>query len=149
MRKWTDKRCRQGRELARILADIEDDLGPLSPGQRVILRNVGAKLAIVRQIASWAERQPSVVSNGRLLPILAENFITYTGAIERGIRALYEIASKKPMKRTLDLSEYLRVKEAEKGRVAGANRGGKKEEVADEPEPVPIEGEQASAEEVE
>lgn len=100
--------------MARIVADIEDDLGPLSPGQKVILSNVAAKLAIVKQIASWAERQPSVVVDGKLLPILGENFVTYTGAIERGIRALYELASRKPMKRTLDLSEYLKMKAEEK-----------------------------------
>ena len=159
MRKWTDLRCRQGRELAAILAEIEDDLGPLSPGQKVILRNVGAKLAIVKQIASWAERQPSVVADGKLLPILAENFVTYTGAIERGIRALYELASRKPTRKTLDLSEYLRMKDQEKKRDAmkqtngDGNGGGKDREekpaAADpesEREAVPVEGEQAGKE---
>jgi hypothetical protein len=144
MRKWTDLRCRQGKELARILAEIEDDLGPLSPGQRVILRNVGAKLAIVRQIASWAERQPSVVVDGRLLPILGENFVTYTGAIERGIRALYELASRKPTRKTLDLSEYLKIK-AEEKRARGGNGPEPREdgcEKAEGAEP-DVEGEQA------
>ena len=120
MRKWTDLRCREGRELARILAEIEDDLGPLSPGQKGILQNVGARLAIVKQIASGAERQPSVVVDGKLLPILGENFVTYTGAIERGIRALYELASRKPTRKTLDLSEYLKIK-AEEKRARGGN----------------------------
>ena len=150
MRKWTDLRCREGKELARILAEIEDDLGPLSPGQRVILRNVGAKLAVVKQIASWAERQPSVVVDGRLLPILGENFVTYTGAIERGIRALYELASKKPSRKTLDLSEYLRMKDKEKRSGDGDGSGKKQEKQAEPVEvPAPAEGEQVPVEEVE
>lgn len=133
MRKWTDLRCREGKELAAILAEIEDDLGPLSAGQKVILRNIGAKLAIVKQIASWAERQPSVVVEGRLLPILGENFVTYTGAIERGIRAVYDLANKKPSRKTLDLSEYLRMKENEKKkRPAGGNGPQRAEDAAEE-----------------
>lgn len=112
-RKFTDLRTREAKDLARTIRELEDDLGPLSPGQRVILRNLAAKLAVTRAIAAWVDRQESVVVDGKLLPILAENFITYTGAIQRGVRELYDLAGKRPH-RTVDLDSYIAGKKAAK-----------------------------------
>ena len=109
-RRFTDLRSRQGKQLAAIVRELEDDLGPLTAGQKVILENTRAKLAIVRSIASWVERQESVVrEDGQLLPILAANFIAYTNAIRLGIVALYDLSAKKKG-RGPDIEAYLRSK---------------------------------------
>lgn len=112
-RKLFDLRTSEGRELAATMRELADDLGPLSPGQKIIMRNVAAKLAITRAIIAWADLQPAVVAKGELLPILAQNFVTYTGAIQRGIRELYDLAGKRPH-RTVDLDSYIAGKKAAK-----------------------------------
>jgi len=112
-RRFTDLRSREAKELARIIRELEHDLGPPNAGQRVILENVKVKLAIVRSIASWVEHQASVVQqDGQLLPILATNFIAYTNAIRLGIVALYDLSAKKKG-RGPDLDAYLRSKTVE------------------------------------
>jgi hypothetical protein len=112
-RKFTDLRTREGKDLAATMQELADDLGPISPGQKIILKNLAAKLAVTRAIAAWIDRQPSVVVKGELLPILATSFVAYTGAIQRGVLALYDLAGKRPH-RTVDLQSYIEGKRAGK-----------------------------------
>lgn len=112
-RKFTDLRTREGKDLAATMQELADDLGDISPGQRIIMKNLAAKLAVTRAIAAWIDRQPTVVVKGALLPILAQNFVGYTAAIERSVLALYTLAGKRPH-RTVDLDSYIAGKKAAK-----------------------------------
>jgi len=109
-RRFTDLRSREGKELAAIIGELEQDLGPPNPGQRVLLETLRAQLAVARAVASWAEQQPAIVQqDGRLLPALGENFLAYTNSIRLGIVALYDLSAKKKV-RGPDLDAYLRSK---------------------------------------
>lgn len=108
---FTDLRTNEGRELAGILRELESDLGTLTAGQKIILQSVAAQLSITRAIYNWINNQESVIqADGKLLPVLAENFLTYTGALQRSILTLHALAGKK-LPRTVDLERYVRMKE--------------------------------------
>lgn len=112
-RRFTDLRTSQGRELARILGELEDDLGSLSGGQRILMGNLAAKLAIVRSISAWIDRQTSIVADGKLLPIVETGFMGYMNAVERTVVLLYDLAGKRPP-RTVDLQSYIEGKRRKK-----------------------------------
>lgn len=109
---FTDLRTTEGRELAEILRELENDLGTLTAGQKIILQSVAAQLSVTRAIYNWINNQESVIqSDGKLLPVLAENYLTYTGALQRSILTLHALAGKKAP-RTVDLERYIRSKDS-------------------------------------
>ena len=113
-RRFTDLRTKEGKELAAIIAAIESDLGNVRPGQRILLENLRAKIAIVRAIGKWIDRKEGGVirENGELLPILARNFLSYSNEVRRSILALYALAERKPP--ALDLESYIAEQQAAK-----------------------------------
>jgi hypothetical protein len=112
-RRFTDLRSREGKELAAVVRQIEDDLGPLSAGQKVLVESLRFKLATLRAIASWVERQESVIrEDGLLLPILSRNAISFSNSLRLDVFALYGLKEDKRGK-VPDLEAYLRSKTVE------------------------------------
>jgi len=86
------------------------------------MANLAAKLAIVRSIAAWIDRQSSVVVDGKLLPIVETGFMGYMNAVERTVVLLYDLAGKRPA-RTVDLESYIAGKKAGKKTVPPPDNG--------------------------
>lgn len=108
---FTDLRTNEGRELASILRELETDLGTLTAGQKIIMQSVAAQLSVTRAIYNWINNQESVIPDGKLLPVLAENYLTYTGALHRSILTLHALSGRKAP-RTVDLERYIRSKDS-------------------------------------
>lgn len=105
-RKFTDGRHREAKELSSIIRALEDDLGQISPGQKILLESLRFKIAVLRGIAKWVEQQPSVVKDGHVLSVLQRYFLGYDNSVRLGVVALYGLSSKRPNK-TVDLESYI------------------------------------------
>lgn len=71
--RYSDFRTREGKHLRGILRDLEDDLGELSAGQRLLLDSVRSRLIVLLQISKFADKQASIISaDGELIPILGK-----------------------------------------------------------------------------
>lgn len=113
-RRFSDGRCREAKELSAIIGAVEDDLGQVSPGQKILLETLKFKFSILRGIFAWIEQQPSVVKDGHVLSVLQRNFLGFDNSIRLSVLALYELSSKRPVK-TVDLESYLAGKKSAEG----------------------------------
>lgn len=73
---------------------IEDLGGRISTAQEVVLDRIMEELLFLSIIAQNAEEQgTSIVQQGKLIPSLGENYISFTNCLARNIRLLYELQS--------------------------------------------------------
>lgn len=96
--RYSDKRTREGRQLAAVIQGLVDDLGGhanITNTQRLLLENIKAKLIVLFQIGQYVDRQTTIVNpKGELLPCLNRNFTTYSEALRRDLEALSAMGKK-------------------------------------------------------
>ena len=102
-----DNRSKQGRHLKAIKEKFLQDLGEeMNAGQEVILARILEEILFLNLIAEYAKEQgKGIIQNGRLIPALGENFISFTNSLARNIRLLYELKGKG---RDIEEEGYLR-----------------------------------------
>ena len=98
--RYGDKRYREGKQLAEIMAGLIADLGgqgQVTSAQRLILDNIKAKIIVIFQISKYVDRQPSIINDkGELLPCLGRGFTAYSEALRRDLEALAAMTNRKP-----------------------------------------------------
>jgi hypothetical protein len=98
--RYSDKRTRQGKQLAEIMKGLKEDLGcngNIPMGAQLILDSIKSKIVVILQIGKYVDRQIELIDpkTGELLPCLGRNFTTYTESLRRDLEALTTIANKK------------------------------------------------------
>jgi hypothetical protein len=97
-KRYSDKRTREGKQLAAALQNLVTDIGPnLSAGQCLLLDRIREKLIVLMQIGKYADQQLSLINEkGELLPCLGRNYTSFSEALRRDVEAIYNLATKKP-----------------------------------------------------
>jgi len=109
--KEIDKRTKLGRYLKKARQDLINDLrGDLNPAQEIFLDRAMEKLMILSLIGDYAKQQGTdIVKDGKIIPCLGENYIAYDNALQRNIKALYELeARNKDTKHDAEQEAYLK-----------------------------------------
>jgi len=109
-KRYSDKRTSEGRALAEIMDQIEEDLGgpkEITASMRIILGNVKSKLIIQWQLSAYLDRQTTLVreADQEALPCL-KMFLSTSESIRKDLDKLSELARKRPT-RTPDLASYV------------------------------------------
>lgn len=106
-KRYTDLRTVEGQALKAIMDDLTEDLGGhenLTAGQSLLLDTLQSKLIVVLQISKYADEQPEIIKDDKLISCLGKNFLAYTNAIRLTLEALYKT---RPEKKGQSLEEYL------------------------------------------
>jgi hypothetical protein len=97
-KRYSDKRTREGKQLANVMQGLVDDLGgsaELTSAQLLLIDNIRSKLIVLFQISKYVDEQECIINEkGELLPCLGKNYITFTEALRRALEALFTIRKK-------------------------------------------------------
>ena len=98
--RYSDKRTREGKQLAQIIKGLKEDLGGngnIPMAAQIILDSIKSKIVVILQIGKYVDKQIELIDpkTGELLPCLGRNFTAYTESLRRDLEALAAIASKK------------------------------------------------------
>ena len=88
----------------RITADIRGS-GQLSAGQELRLSTVRTLLISLISIGKYVDKQPNMIQDGDLLPILRNSFVKFSTALRSELDGLY--ATIKAKEEIPDLEGYL------------------------------------------
>jgi len=108
--KALDLRTRAGKLIQRTVDELVDALGGptnISPLQRVIVDRVKEKLLIMHLINQHLVSLKGEITtkDGRLIPILGENYLRWGAELRRDLEALQRLGMKKSA--TLDYEKYI------------------------------------------
>lgn len=104
----TDKRTRLGKMLLatkeRLLADAGENV---TEGQKVLCEQIAVKLTVLSLIGVYVFNQESIIdSKGELLPVLRNNYLSYSNSLRTDLTAFYQMTENKrgkPEQSYLDL----------------------------------------------
>ena len=69
--------------------------GDLNPAQEILLDRIMEKLMFLSLIGNYAKQHGTgIVKDGKIIPCLGENYIAYDNALQRNIKALYELEAR-------------------------------------------------------
>jgi hypothetical protein len=92
-KRYSDLRTGEGQRLKAVIDAITADLGGpegINAGQQVLLGGLQSKLIVIFQISDYLDKQSRIVdAEGKLLPCLGQNFLSYTESIRRDLEAIY------------------------------------------------------------
>lgn len=97
-RRYSDRRTTEGKQLARIMQEITEDLGgeaALTASQRLILSAMKSKLQVILQISRYADRQLDLIDkDGQLIPVLRSTLTHYQSELRRDVELLNGMSRK-------------------------------------------------------
>jgi hypothetical protein len=93
VKRYSDKRTREGKVLNSILNAIVQDLGgpeSLNTGQQLILSGIQTKIIVILQVGKYTDSQKEIVNeSGEILPVLESTYLKYQKALEQSLENLY------------------------------------------------------------
>ncbi len=108
-RRYTDRRTREGKQLARVMEGLTKDLGGpecLTAAQQILLASIQSKLIVLLQIGKFTDGSLRLVSEtGELPPALGRSYLSYAAELRRDLEALSRMGGQS--KKVPDLGEYL------------------------------------------
>lgn len=112
-RRYSDKRTREGKQLALIMRNLRDDLGPdISEGQNILLNRIAEKLRVLMSIGQFIDLRLSLINRkGELLPCLGRNYLAFSESVRRDLEAAYLMSKGK---KRLDYQKVMGVLEGGK-----------------------------------
>jgi hypothetical protein len=107
--RFTDERTSEGKALARVMKSLIADCGPdLNTAQCILLDRIREKLMILMKIGEYLDKQMDLVTEkGELLPVLNNNYLPYSNALNKDVAALYAYAGQKKPKRIPTIEELV------------------------------------------
>jgi len=116
-RRFTDKRTSEGQQLLAVMNQLTSDLGgeeTLNAGQKLRLDTVRTLLISLMCIGKYVDKQPELIVDGDLLPVLKDSFLKYSRALKDQLDSLY--ASAKTIEAVPDLGQYITSQYGKKGK---------------------------------
>jgi len=110
--RYGDKRYREGKQLARIMKGLREELGGngnISMAAQLILDSIKSKIVVILQIGKYVDRQIEIIDpkTGELLPCLGRNFTVYAESLRRDLQALASMAGSKKASSYKDVMKEL------------------------------------------
>ena len=105
-----DRRTSIGRYITDMKKSIIKDIGDPSPPQQIILELITQKILFIKAISDYCCGEGTQIVNekGDLLPVLSKNYLAFSNALVRDLRALFEFqAIKKEAAQKEDDDGYL------------------------------------------
>lgn len=109
--RYSDLRTVEGQRLNAVMQGLVADCGGaenVSTAQNVIFETIKSKLIVLFQISKFVDGQKEIIDkDGKLLPCLGRNFISYSEALRRDLESLQKFSNgSKP----LSLEDYIDTK---------------------------------------
>lgn len=106
-----DRRTSIGKYIEDVKNGFIEEIGDPSSPQKVLLELILQKILFISAIGDYCTRRGNDIlnSSGELLPCLSKNYIAFSNALVRDIRALFELqAIKKKSSREVEQDAYLK-----------------------------------------